>query len=116
MNWETLAEELCEAEGCSPKLMLQASNSRKQLRKLEKKRRDIQSAGEAVRRAYEANPTGTRTQVRNQAYQFIIGSSLLAIFFHALLSALIKLAIEWFLDRLYNSQEHSYGALPISSE
>lgn len=116
MNWETLTEELCEANGCSHKQMLQVGNDRKQLRKLEKQRREIQAAGDAVRQAYEANPAGTREQVRNQAYKLLTGSVILTILLQALLSVLIKYAIEWFLDRIYNSQEPSNGALPISSE
>lgn len=116
MNWEAWTEELCAANGCGTEQMRQASGDRRRLRKLEKKQRDIRAAGEAVRQAYEANPDGTREQVRDQAYKLLTGSAILTILLMALLSAVIKIAIEWFLDRIYNPQEPSHGTLPLSSE
>jgi len=102
MNWNAWTEELCEANGCGQDQILQAGTDRRQKRKLEKKKRDIHAAGEAVRQAYEANPTGSREQVRSQAYKLITGSVILIILLQVLLSVLIKYAIEWFLDRIYN--------------
>jgi hypothetical protein len=116
MNWDQWIDELCEANECTLKHIERAGWNRRQARELAKQQRDIRTAAKAVRQAYEANPTGTREQTRDEAYKFLTGGVILTILVQALLTVAVKLAIEWFLDRLYNSQESSHGGLPLSPE
>jgi len=102
MNWEQLIDECCVAQDCAIPLVAGSSVAG---HKLVRRRDDVRRAANAVRKAYELNPTADRETVRKQACGFVIGGVVLAFFLQAFLSVGIKLAIEWFLDRIYKPKE-----------
>lgn len=116
MNWDAWTEELCEQQECAVTHLQSAIGDRRQLRQLERKRQEIQKAASAVRQAYEENPARSREDTRKRAYQLITGSIILTILIQVLLSVVIKLAIEWFLDHIYKPQDSSHDVVPVSAE
>ena len=119
MNWDQLTEECCQEQGCSDQQIAMAMSgpySPILTQNMRRKQNDVQRASAAIRRAYENNPTASRDDLRRQAYKFLIGGVILTFLLQALLSVVVKMAIEWFLNRIFNSQEADYGGVPLSAE
>lgn len=111
MNWDNLAEEYCIVHACSEAEIFSYSLAEGEksatVRSLRKKRRDIQKATQAVKKAYEANPNASREEMQKQAYKFFVGGVILSILLSALMSVLAKMAIEWLLDKIFNKEPNS---------
>ena len=111
MNWDDLAEEYCTLQYCSAAEIFNYSLAEGEnsvtVRSLRKKRRDIQKATQAVRKAYESNPTATREEMKKTTYKFFVGGIILSILLSALMSVLAKMAIEWLLDKIFNKEDNS---------
>lgn len=103
MNWQDAIEEFASDNGCSRVMMSTASSSPRAFRKLEKKRKTIENAAQAVREAYESDPTADRAAVKKKAMKSITASILLALLLQSLFGALIRRAVEFFLDKLFKS-------------
>lgn len=111
-NWTEWTDQLCAENKCSAddqvELMRQVLegtkpiSARLEVREMEKKQREIQKAVDAVQKAYEANPTGSREEIKKAAYKNITGSVILSLLLYALLSVVTKMAIEWLLDKLFS--------------
>lgn len=85
-------------------------------RRLNRERENIEKALLAVKKAQEANPTATRAELQSAAYATLSGGFLLSFFLRFLLSALVRQAIEWFLDRVIETRETSRGNVSLSSK
>ncbi len=109
MNWAELTEKCCNVQGCSlysiPKTTLTVT-SRRFAQGLLKKRENISKVALAVQKAYEANPTGTREQIQEQATKFIVSSFILFFIGSLLLNKVMSIALTWFLDYLFNSEKN----------
>jgi len=119
MNWDQLTDEYCQSEGCSDQhiaMAMAGPYSPIITQGMRRKQRNARRAAAAVRQAYEANPTASREELRNQSYKFLIGGVILTFLLQSLVSVAVKMAIEWFLNRIFNSQEADYGRVPLSSE
>lgn len=101
MNWDLLAEHYCTLQGCSENQLTTEINKKKK-NELNSKRKNIIKAAKAVENAVNKNPNGTREEHRKEAYAFILGSILLTFLVQALISAVIRAAIEWFLDAAHS--------------
>jgi hypothetical protein len=119
MNWDQLTDEYCQEQGCSDQHIAMAMSGPYSpiiTQSMRRKQTDVQRAVTALRRAYENNPTASRDELRRQTYKFLIGGVVLTFLLQALLSVVVKMAIEWFLNRIFNSQEADYGGVPLSAE
>lgn len=111
-NWAEWTDQLCAENKCSAddqlELMQQVLEGRKpisarlEVREMEKRQREIKKAVDAVQKAYEANPSGSREEIKKAAYKTITGSVILSLLLYALISAVTKMAIEWLLDKLFS--------------
>jgi hypothetical protein len=104
-NWDEWSEQLLVENKCSDDQVMEAMrgpDSRAQVRELERKQRDIRKAVAAVKKAYEENPGGSREELQKAAYKNITGSVILSLVLYALLSVVVKMAIEWLLDKLFS--------------
>ena len=120
MKWDELTETYCREQGCSTNQIMAAkmnptANYDEPFR-LEKKRKEIEKAALAVRTAYAQNPNMSRQQLRRQSYKFILGGALLLILIQALISVVIKMAIEWFIDRIMEQREENANGVQVSTE
>lgn len=113
MNWEQAIDECYAEQGCT---IAQSAGSAVAGHKLVRRRDDIRRAANAVRKAYELDPTADRETVRKQACGFVIGGVVLAFFLQAFLSVGIKLAIDWFLDRIYKPKETKNDGISLPTE
>lgn len=113
MNWEQLIDECYTEQGCA---IAQSAGSAVAGHKLVRRRDDIRRAANAVRKAYEMDPTADRETVRKQACGFVIGGVILVFLLQAFLSVGIKLAIEWFLDRIYKPKEAKNVGVSLPAE
>lgn len=117
MNWEDLCEDYCKENECSTVHMQSAKGlSNKSFKQMQQKRIDIQKAANAVKAAYEQDPTASRKVMRQQAYKFIGSSIIIGILVQAVLGIIVRKAIEWFLDRVFEQKENSNGDISLSSE
>ena len=104
-KWDEWAEQLYVEHKCSDDQILEAMkgvSSRAHVRNLEKKQKDVKKAVDAVKKAYEDNPEGSREEIKKAAYENITGSVILSLIIYALLSVVVKMAIEWLLDKLFS--------------
>lgn len=117
MNWDALCEDYCNQNSCSD-VHLQAAKglSDKGFNKLRQDRADITRALNAVKAAYEQDPNASRKVMRQQAYKFIGSSIIIGILVQALLGIIVRKAIEWFLDRVFEQKEKSNGHVSLSSK
>jgi ABC-type transporter Mla subunit MlaD len=119
MNWDQLTDECCQDQGCTDQHIAMAMSGPYSpiiTRTMRHKQQDVRRVATAVRQAYEANPTATQAELRKQTYKFLIGGVFLSFLIQALLSSVVKLAVEWFLRRIFNSQEGNHGGIPLSAE
>lgn len=119
MNWNQLTEECCQEHNCSDQQIAMAMSGPYSpiiTRDMRRKRGEVQRAAAAIQRAYEANPQASRDELRKQTYKFLIGGVILTFLLQALLSVVVKMAIEWFLNRIFNPQETPHGGLSLSAE
>lgn len=117
MNWNALCEEYCKQNKCSDTHLQAAKGlSDKDFNKLRQDRADITRALNAVKAAYEQNPNASRKVMRKQAYKFIGSSIIIGILVQAILGIIVRKAIEWFLDRVFEQKENSNGDISLSSE
>ena len=117
MNWDTLYETYCQQNDCSTAQMSAAQGlSAKSFKKLQRKRDDIQKAANAVKAAYERNPDANRTAMRQEAYKFIGSSIIIGILIQAVLGIIVRKAIEWFLDRVFEQKENTNGDISLSTK
>ena len=119
MNWDALTSECCREHGCSDQqidMAVAGPYSRTIVQDMRRKQVDVRTASDAVRRAYLANPQASREEMRRQSYKFILGGIILSIILQALLSVVVKMAIEWFLDHVFNKQETSNGGISLPPE
>jgi hypothetical protein len=138
MNWNEWIIELCEANECSESHVHKVEPNKKLKKKLQRRQKDIYLAAEAVKHAYEQFPTGTKDELREQAYLFtapgysFLYSSALGkkipklrdkayemaalSFLNVLLSVALKYAIEWFLDKVYREQPGADDDVSIPTE
>jgi hypothetical protein len=104
-QWDDWTEQLYGENKCSNAQLLAATQElegQPKLRELEKRQRDVKKAVAAVKQAYEANPNGSREEIKKAAYRNVTGSVILSILAYALLSAVISKAITWLIDRLFS--------------
>lgn len=117
MNWDELCKEYCNQNKCSDAHLQAAKGlSDKNFNKLRQDRADITRALNAVKAAYEQNPNASRKVMRQQAYKFIGSSIIIGILVQAILGIIVRKAIEWFLDRVFEQKENSNGDISLSSE
>jgi hypothetical protein len=119
MNWDTLAEECCREHGCSDQqisMAMAGPYSRTIVQDMRRKQNDVRTSADAVRRAYLANPHASREEMRRQSYKFILGGIILSVILQALLSAVAKMAVEWFLNHIFNKQETSNGGISLPTK
>ncbi len=112
-DWAKWTDELCTENQCSDDqivtLMRQVLDgtkpfeSRYEVRGLERKQQELKKAVAAVQKAYEANPNASREELKKAAYKNITGSVILSFLIYALLSVVVKMAIEWLLDKLFSN-------------
>lgn len=106
MNWDELTEECARENGCSlQQLMAVSGNNRKLRRKLERDREAVIKVSNAVREAYEDDPTASRDQLRTKALGILSGSFLLGMLFQAIFGFFIRKILEWFLEKIFMSNE-----------
>lgn len=96
--WDSMLERCCDAHGCGNAQMRAAS--KKEQKKLEKQREQIERATRAVQRALAQQPTASKEETRKLAYKFLSGG-LLGVLLQQFLPLLIKKAVEWLLQQLY---------------
>jgi|694.fasta_scaffold29179_11 hypothetical protein len=120
MSWYLLTEECLAARGCSnPQICAAIENDggEKTIRKMRQEQKDIRRAAKAVQRAYELNPTASRTAMREQACKFAISSIFLSLIIQVVLSYAITWAIDWLLDRIFDKDEvDPDGVVQVSPE
>lgn len=120
VNWAELEEQYSVTQGCSLAQMQslrQASSraERRQAAKMERKREDISSAFMAVKAVQAGNPDLTRDQMEKEVYRFIL-PSMGAWLLGMLLSVVIKMAITWALNRLFNQDTDPNVGVSLSSK
>jgi hypothetical protein len=117
MDWSVLCEQFCDENGIGAITYMQAisKNDRRALLRIEKKRKDATRAMEAVKHAWQENPRASCEQMRRKAYKFVTGGVILTLLLQVLLSATMKLAIDYFLDKLF-SEKADDETLPVSAE
>lgn len=117
MDWEEARENFCTENGIGAVTYMQAvgSNNQREILRIEKKRKDVAKAMTAVKQAWQDNPHASRSQVEKKAYKFVTGGVVLALLLQVLLSATIKLAIDYFLDKLF-PEEADDETLPVSAK
>lgn len=96
--WDSMMEQCCDAHSCGITQMRAAS--KKEQRKLEKQREQIERATLAVQRALAQQPNASKEEARKLAYKFLSGG-LIGILLQQFLPLLLKKAVEWLLQRLY---------------
>jgi Fe2+ transport system protein B len=104
-NWDEWSEQLLTENKCSAACIVaatQAASTKAHLRNMERKQRDIKKAVAAVKKAYEENPDGSREEIQKAAHKNITGSVILSLIIYAVLSVVVKMAIEWLLDKLFS--------------
>lgn len=104
-DWDNWTEQLYGEYKCTDAQIFAAGNeaaSRPQIRELEIRQRDLRKAVNAVKKAYEANPNGSRKEIEKAAYRNVTGSVILSILAYALLSAVVTQAITWLLNQLFS--------------
>lgn len=101
MNWAAVTEQYCELQNCAENQVMREGNAKKK-NELARRRKSIFRAAQAVETAVRENPNGTKEEHRKAVYTFILGSILLTFLVQALLSAVIRAAIEWFLDLVHS--------------
>ena len=117
VNWDVLCEQFCVENGISEITYMQAvgANDQRALLRIEKKRKDAAKAMAAVKHAWQENPRATQEQMRRKAYKFVTGGVILTLLLQVLLSATIKLAIDYFLDKLFSNKADD-ETLPVPAE
>jgi hypothetical protein len=117
MDWSVLCEQFCDENGISAITYMQAvsKNDQRALLRIEKKRKDATRAMEAVKHAWQENPRASREQMQRKAYKFVTGGVLLTLLLQVLLSATMKLAIDYFLDKIF-SEKADDETLPVPAE
>lgn len=119
MLWDSLTEECLTARGCSELQICAAVAGiagERSVRKLRQEQKDIRRAAKAVRKSYELNPNASRSEMREQAYQFVVSSFLLSLIIQVALSYAISWAIDWLLDRIFDKDEAPDGVVQVSQE
>jgi hypothetical protein len=108
MNWNELMEECCSAQGCAtfhfPKTTATAG-AKRLAQDLAGRRADIRKVAAAVQKAYEANPNGTKEQIRKQSVKFIAGGFIFFFIGSLILNKVMSIALSWFLDQLFNPEK-----------
>ncbi len=106
MNWEELTEECARENGCSlPQLMAVSGKDKKRYRKLQRDREAVLRVSSAVREAHESDPTASKDQLRTKALGILSSGFLLGMLFQAIFGFFIRKILEWFLDRIFQSNE-----------
>jgi len=111
-NWAEWSDQLFNENKCSDDQIVavvkqvfdgtRPISAKIEVREMERKQRELRKAVEAVQKAYEANPLGSREELKKAAYRNITGSVILSLLIYALLSVVTKMAIEWLLDKLFS--------------
>jgi hypothetical protein len=115
MNWESIYEEFCRKQNASTdqySLAIGGNNSR-HIFQIEQKRKDALRAMDAVKEAYEKYPNSSPDQLKREAKKLIAGNPLVFILLQVLLSATIKLAIDYFVGKLFETKSDD-AALQVS--
>lgn len=122
VNWAELEEQYSVTQNCSTEQIwsqslrrLPSKAERRQAAKTERKRRDISKAFTAVSSVYAANPNLTRDQMEKEVYKLVlpsVGAWLLGI----LVSTVIRMAITWALNRLFNQDTDPNVGVSLSSK
>lgn len=117
MEWLKEYENFCNENKIGSVTYMSAigANRKNDILAIEKKRKEALKAMVAVKHAWNVNPHASQKQMRKEAYKFVTGGVILAILLQALLSVTMKLAIDYFLDKLF-SEEADDEALPLSTK
>jgi hypothetical protein len=112
-DWAKWTDDLCAENQCSDDQIVtlmrhvldgtKPFEARHEVRILERKQKEIKQAVAAVQKAYEANPNASREELKKAAYKNITGSVILSFLIYAMMSVVVKMAIEWLLDRLFSN-------------
>ena len=117
MDWEKTATAFYASRNLDDLTYMQAvgKNRSREILRIEKERADVRRAMDAVKQAWEENPNANRAQLEKKAYKFITGGVILTLLLQVLLSATMKLAIDYFLDKLFQEKADA-ATLQVSSE
>lgn len=117
MDWEQTREEFCDKNEIGAVTYMQAvgANNQREILRIEKQRKDVAKAMVAVKHAWQDNPHASREYVKRRAYKFVTGGIVLTLLLQALLSATMKLAIDYFLDKLFSDKADD-ETLPVPAE
>jgi hypothetical protein len=117
MNWEEAYRDCCEIHkvGDDAYFTAVASNRHQEVLNCDRARNNIRRAMHAVKTAHENNPFADAKTLRKESLRLITGNPVFVILLQVLLSATIKLAIDYFISKLFVSKVEN-AALHLPSK